>query len=65
VTIAGLWGYMSITATPLHPNPQDVLPSVRHSAPLPKWADAVEQGRRPSKQVLPNRTYRDCQWRSA
>ena len=45
VTIAGLWGYMSITATPLHPNPQDVLPSVRHSAPLPKWADAVEQGR--------------------
>jgi serine beta-lactamase-like protein LACTB, mitochondrial len=35
---------MSATATPLHPNPQD-LPSVTHSAPLPKWADAVELGR--------------------
>ncbi len=35
---------MSATATPLHPNPQDV-PSVTHSAPSPKWADAVEQGR--------------------
>ncbi|HSL22804.1 MAG TPA: serine hydrolase domain-containing protein [Vicinamibacterales bacterium] len=42
--ILGLWGYMSATATPLHPDPQDV-PSVTHSAPLPKWADAVEQGR--------------------
>ena len=42
--ILGLWVYMSATATPLHPNPQDV-PSVTHSAPLPKWADAVEQGR--------------------
>ena len=44
VAIPGLWLYMSATATPLHPNPQDV-PSVTHSAPLPKWADAVEQGR--------------------
>ena len=35
---------MSATATPLHPNPQDV-PSVTRSAPSPKWADAVEQGR--------------------
>ena len=35
---------MSATATPLHPNPQDV-PSVTHSAPSPKWAGAVEQGR--------------------
>jgi serine beta-lactamase-like protein LACTB len=42
--ILGLWAYMGATATPLHPNPQDV-PSVTHSAPLPKWADAVEQGR--------------------
>ena len=42
--ILGLWVYMSVTATPLHPNPQDV-PSVTRSAPLPKWADAVEQGR--------------------
>jgi CubicO group peptidase (beta-lactamase class C family) len=29
---------------PLHPNPQAV-PSVLHSAPLPRWAGAVEQGR--------------------
>ena len=35
---------MSATATPLHPNPQDV-PSVTRSAPSPEWADAVEQGR--------------------
>ena len=42
--ILGLLGYMSATATPLHPNPQDV-PSVTRSAPLPKWADAVEHGR--------------------
>jgi serine beta-lactamase-like protein LACTB len=42
--ILGLWVYMSATATPLHPNPKDV-PSVMHAAPLPKWADAVEQGR--------------------
>ncbi len=42
--ILGLWVYASATATPLHPNLQDV-PSVTQSAPLPKWADAVEQGR--------------------
>ena len=42
--IMGLWMYMSSTATVLHPNPKD-LPSVTRSAPLPRWADAVEQGR--------------------
>jgi serine beta-lactamase-like protein LACTB, mitochondrial len=42
--ILGLWGYMSATATPLHPSPQDV-PSMTHSVPLRQWADAVEQGR--------------------
>jgi CubicO group peptidase (beta-lactamase class C family) len=40
----GLWGYMSATATPLHPDPKGV-PSAMHSAPLPTWADAVERGR--------------------
>ncbi len=44
VAIPGLWLYMSATATPLHPNPQDV-PSVTHSGPLPKWGNAVQQGR--------------------
>jgi len=42
--IGGAWVYLSATATPLHPNPQDV-PSVTHSAPRPEWAGAVEQGR--------------------
>ena len=42
--ILGIWTFASATATPLHPNPQEV-PSVTRSAPLPKWADAVEQGR--------------------
>ena len=44
VAIAGLWGYMSATATPLHPDPKDV-PSAARPAPLPGWAEAVEQGR--------------------
>jgi CubicO group peptidase (beta-lactamase class C family) len=43
VGIGGLWVFMSATP-PLHSNAQDV-PSVTHSTPLPKWADAVEQGR--------------------
>ena len=43
--IGGLWWFMSATATPLHPSPKDI-PSVTHSAPLPGWAGAVEQGRR-------------------
>ena len=42
--IPGLFVFMRATATPLHPNPRDVR-AVTHSAPLPKWADAVEQGR--------------------
>ena len=42
--ILGLFAYMSVTATPLHPNPRDVS-SVTRSAPLPKWADAVEKAR--------------------
>jgi len=44
VAIPGLWVFVSVTATPLHPNPESV-PTVMHSAPLPKWAGAVEQGR--------------------
>jgi CubicO group peptidase (beta-lactamase class C family) len=40
----GLYTYVIATMTPLHPNPQDVT-SVARSAPLPKWADAVDRGR--------------------
>ena len=43
--ILGLPVYMSATATSLHPDPRDV-PSSTQSAPLPEWANAVEQGRR-------------------
>jgi len=42
--IPGLWVYMRVTATPLHPNPLNV-PSAALSTPSPKWTDAVEQGR--------------------
>ena len=42
--ILGIWTFASATATPLHPNPQEV-PSVTRAEPLPKWADAVQQGR--------------------
>jgi serine beta-lactamase-like protein LACTB len=42
--IGGLFMYMSLTATPLHPDPEKV-PSVTRSTPSPKWAGAVEQAR--------------------
>jgi serine beta-lactamase-like protein LACTB len=44
LAIAGLWVYVSATATPLHPDPANVS-SVTQSAPSPQWADAVERGR--------------------
>src|SRR5262245_39364147 len=49
--IAGLWGFMSLTAKPLHPNPKEV-PSVTHSAPSAKWSGAVEQGRQVVRSAL-------------
>ena len=42
--ILGLFAYMNVTATPLHPDPQNV-PSVTQSTAPPRWANAVEQGR--------------------
>jgi serine beta-lactamase-like protein LACTB, mitochondrial len=51
VAIPGLWVYVNATATPLHPNPRDA-PSVSHSAPLPKLAGAVEQGRQLARASL-------------
>ncbi len=42
--LLGLWTYMSITAVQLHPNPEET-PSLTDSAPAPKWAKAVEEGR--------------------
>ena len=46
----GLWRYMKATP-PLHPNPRDV-PSVTDSVPMPKWGDAVEQGRQIARASL-------------
>jgi serine beta-lactamase-like protein LACTB, mitochondrial len=42
--VVGLFVYVSVTATPLHPDPTAV-PSTGQSAPLQKWENAVEQGR--------------------
>ena len=42
--IPGLWVFVSITARPLHPNPENV-PTVAHSAPSPKSAGAVKKAR--------------------
>ena len=43
--IGGLFLYVNVTTTPIHPNPQDV-PSVAQSAPSQEWADAVDRARR-------------------
>jgi CubicO group peptidase (beta-lactamase class C family) len=42
--IAGLWIYVSATATPLHPSAQGVQ-SVTRANPSPTWATAVDRGR--------------------
>jgi len=49
--IVGLFAYASLTAPTLHPNPQDV-PSVARSAPVPKWAGAVEEARKVARASL-------------
>jgi CubicO group peptidase (beta-lactamase class C family) len=49
--IVGLFAYIGVTATPLHPDPAAV-PSAGQSAPVQKWADAVEQGRRVARESL-------------
>jgi serine beta-lactamase-like protein LACTB, mitochondrial len=42
--VFGLFAYMSLTATPLHPSAQDV-PATAGVAPAPAWTGAVERGR--------------------
>jgi serine beta-lactamase-like protein LACTB, mitochondrial len=44
LAFAGLWVYVSATATPLHPNAQDVS-AIAKSAPTPQWAGAVDDAR--------------------
>lgn len=41
----GIYTFVMAVSTKLHPNPNDV-PSVALAAPSPKWAAAVDQGRR-------------------
>lgn len=43
--VAGVIMYFSVTASPLHPKPQDVK-SVIDTVPSPRWSDAAEEGRR-------------------
>ncbi len=45
VAIPGLWVFVSLTAKPLHPDPEK-MPTVMHSTPSPKWAGSAEQARR-------------------
>ena len=45
LAIAGLWVYVSATATPLHPVP-DRAPSATNADPSQQWTDAVERGRK-------------------
>jgi CubicO group peptidase (beta-lactamase class C family) len=42
--VVGLFSYIAMTSTPLHPDATRV-PSVARSTPSSQWADAVEQGR--------------------
>ena len=44
LVIPALWVFVSVTATPLYPNPENV-PAVMLAEPSPKWAGAAEQGR--------------------
>jgi len=45
VAVLGLWLYVSATATPLHPNLQDV-PSVTGAAPPQEWTVAADEARK-------------------
>jgi CubicO group peptidase (beta-lactamase class C family) len=51
VAILGIWGYMSATATPLHPEAADV-PSVTRSAAPQQWAAASERARQIARASL-------------
>ena len=54
VFVLGLWLYVSATAKPLHPNPQDV-PSVARGSAARQWTDAVERGRQAARAHLIDR----------
>lgn len=45
VAIAGMWLYMSVAASVVHPNPQ-AISSLTHTDPSPQWSEAVNRARR-------------------
>src|SRR5262252_3175900 len=49
--IVGLFTYIAVTTTPLHPDANGV-PSVTRSAPPQKWSAAVEQARQIAREDL-------------
>ena len=49
--ILGMWGYMSVTSTPHHPNPQDA-PSVSRATPTQQWSNAVTQAQQIARVAL-------------
>jgi CubicO group peptidase (beta-lactamase class C family) len=52
--LGGLWGYMSLTATPLHPDASAV-PSRIASPPPTEWSGAVAEARRIARAALVER----------
>src|SRR5690348_8968874 len=49
--LLGLWGFMSMTAVPLHPNAADVS-SVSLAEPPQQWTTAVDAGRQAVRSAL-------------
>ena len=49
--ILGLFAYVSATATPIHPDPQQVASSAQ-SAPLPQWTGAAERARQIAREAV-------------
>ena len=47
----GMWGYMSVTSKPHHPNPQDA-PSVARATPAQQWTNAVQQAQQVARAAL-------------
>ena len=45
VAIAGMWLFMSVAASVVHPNPQ-AMSSRTHTDPSPQWSEAVNRARR-------------------
>src|SRR5262245_7172922 len=52
--VGGLWLYMSVMATPLHPSAKEV-PALLQSSPAKKYSDAVEEARQIVRAALAER----------